>query len=261
MSSHPQYDGLAGHLRRSRTSTSATWLTTLGFKPQVTWRNAIAFLIHCASSILFLVFLNASQPFLIHQLESRSKHGGNVGVPNRAGSLSGSLIFYDELLSTFMSLIWGALAELVGLAAVTSTSYLFIAAGLVAYTVPKRPWPDLVPARLIFAVGGSGATAMLSGILSEYSGSRTAQASLEGADAAFSPSAHQDPETTSDGTLRRRRGSCAQKKARMRVKWTVCCRHRNNRQTALAVFRRSSDRDRDTVVWLPSRVSLPGLER
>ncbi|KAJ9476999.1 hypothetical protein PHBOTO_000688 [Pseudozyma hubeiensis] len=153
---------------------SASWLSILGFRQQVTWRNAIAFLIHCSASILFLVFLNASQPFLIHQLKSKNKQGHGHGQPSRAGSLSGSLIFYDELLSTFMSLIWGALAELIGLAAVTSTSYVFIAIGLVAYTLPTKAWPDLLPARLVFAVGGSGATAMLSGILSEYSGTMIA---------------------------------------------------------------------------------------
>lgn len=153
---------------------SPSWLGFLGFRQQVTWRNAIAFLIHCSASILFLVFLNASQPFLIHQLESKNKQGHDHGQPSRAGSLSGSLIFYDELLSTFMSLIWGALAELIGLAAVTSTSYVFISIGLVAYTLPTKAWPDLLPARLVFAVGGSGATAMLSGILSEYSGTMIA---------------------------------------------------------------------------------------
>ena len=180
-------------------STGATWLTILGFKPQVTWRNAAAFLVHCSASILFLVFLNASQPFLIHQLEANSKVDG--GQPSRAGSLSGSLIFYDELLSTFASLLWGALSEIIGLAAVTSMTYLFIAMGLVTYTLPSKPWPDLIPARLVFAIGGSGATAMLSGILSEYSGS-PAVSSHAAAHAELHSSGDQDSETTSQGTLR-----------------------------------------------------------
>ncbi|SPO19836.1 uncharacterized protein UTRI_00231_B [Ustilago trichophora] len=190
-----------GRIGRHPSSASTSWLTILGFKPQVTWRNAIAFLVHCSASILFLVFLNASQPFLIHQLESNTNTNGSH-TPSRAGSLSGSLIFYDELLSTFASLIWGALAEIVGLAAVTSTSYLFIAMGLVSYTFPTRPWPDLIPARLVFAIGGSGATAMLSGILSEYSGSSTEQTPVMGAEVAVQPASDQDPETASQGTLR-----------------------------------------------------------
>ncbi|SPO20755.1 uncharacterized protein UTRI_00231 [Ustilago trichophora] len=186
---------------RHSSSASTSWLIILGFKPQVTWRNAIAFLIHCSASILFLVFLNASQPFLIHQLESNTNKKGSH-PSSRAGSLSGSLIFYDELLSAFASLVWGALAEIVGLAVVTSISYLFIAMGLVSYTFPTRPWPDLIPARLVFAIGGSGATAMLSGILSEYSSSSKKQSLGMGAEVAVQPNSDQDPETTSQGTLR-----------------------------------------------------------
>lgn len=191
MPSPSQDDVYAHRIIRRRSSRSAAWPSVLGLKPQVTWRNAVAFLVHCSASILFLVFLNASQPFLIHQLESMSKQAADGDLPSRAGSMSGSLIFCDELLSTFTSLVWGALAELVGLATVTSTSYLFIAVGLVSYTIPTRPWPDLVPARLVFALGGSGVTAMLSGILSEYSDSPPAvQASTE-----------QDAEWSSDTTL------------------------------------------------------------
>ncbi|TKY90432.1 hypothetical protein EX895_000430 [Sporisorium graminicola] len=194
MSSQLRHNAHATQTVRSRRSPQTTWLSVFGFKPQVTWRNATAFLVHCSASILFLVFLNASQPFLIHQLESRRPNGYDVQPPSRAGSLSGSLIFYDELLSTFMSLIWGALAELVGLAAVTSTSYLFVALGLVTYTLPTKPWPNLVPARLVFAIGGSGATAMLSGILSVYSGSHSAQSPLVRADALTQQSTDQDTE-------------------------------------------------------------------
>ncbi|SNX81503.1 uncharacterized protein MEPE_00208 [Melanopsichium pennsylvanicum] len=200
MDSHMRHGAGAERSGRQQPCTSRSWLTVLGFKPQVTWRNAIAFLVHCSASILFLVFLNASQPFLIHQLEARSSKNGSA-PPSKAGSLSGSLIFYDELLSTFASLIWGALAEIVGLAAVTSTSYLFIAIGLVSYTFPTKPWPDLIPARLVFAIGGSGATAMLSGILSEYSGSKPNPSSLE-THFSSQQSQSQDSETASQGTLR-----------------------------------------------------------
>lgn len=169
-------------------------------------RNVAAFLVHCSASILFLVFLNASQPFLIHQLDAR-RHKAPNAAPDRTGSLSGSLIFYDELLSTVASLVWGALAEIIGLAAVTSTSYLFIALGLASYTLPSRPWPDLVPARLIFALGGSGATAMLSAILSELSGSHTASQKLASQPLASGPLIEDaDSETASEATLRPQTG-------------------------------------------------------
>ncbi len=169
-------------------------------------RNVAAFLVHCSASILFLVFLNASQPFIIHQLDARRNKAPNA-APDRTGSLSGSLIFYDELLSTVVSLVWGALAEIIGLAAVTSTSYLFIALGLASYTLPSKPWPDLVPARLIFALGGSGATSMLSAILSELSGSHTTSQKLASQPLASGPLTEDaDSETASEATLRPQSG-------------------------------------------------------
>lgn len=200
MASRPQRDTRAGRAGQHASATSSTWLTTLGFKPQVTWRNVAAFLVHCSASILFLVFLNASQPFVIHQLESSAKHGKKQ--PSRAGSLSGSLIFYDELLSTFISLIWGALAEIIGLAAVTSSSYLFIAIGLISYTIPRKPWPDLIPARLVFAIGGSGATAMLSGLIAAFAGSQRDEFAVTETSAAAQLSGDVDSETPSQGILR-----------------------------------------------------------
>lgn len=200
MSSRPQRETRAGRAGQQPSATSSTWLATLGFKPEITWRNVSAFLVHCSASILFLVFLNASQPFLIHQLESNANHGKEQ--PSRAGSLSGSLIFYDELLSTFVSLIWGALSEIIGLAAVTSSSYLFIAIGLLSYTIPRKPWPDLIPARLVFAIGGSGATAMLSGLISAFAGSQASESSMVETSAAAPVTGDIHSETTSQGTLR-----------------------------------------------------------
>ena len=136
----------------------------LGLNPRVTKTNLGAFLVHCSCSILFLVYLNSSQPFVIHQL-SHDHHD----APQRAGSLSGTLIFWDELLSAALALFWGATADIFGFHTVAATGYIFIALGLVAFTVPSSPWPGLLVARLIFAVGGSAVTAMLSGVLADFS--------------------------------------------------------------------------------------------
>ncbi|PWN47414.1 hypothetical protein IE53DRAFT_390453 [Violaceomyces palustris] len=167
---------------RSNNSSTATALSRLqsqlGLSPSISLLNLSSFLLHSASSILFLVFLNSIQPFVIHQIQL---HRSSPPSPNRippvpepsAGSLSGTLIFSDELLSTFLALFWGATADIYSSNLVATLSYLFIAFGLVAYTFPtSQPLPGLLIARLIFAVGGSGATAMLSAILAEYSDKR-----------------------------------------------------------------------------------------
>ncbi|KAN0066092.1 hypothetical protein ACQY0O_000185 [Thecaphora frezii] len=142
----------------------------LGLHARVTRLNLCSYLLHCSCSVLFLVFLNALQPFWIQQLSAKpNADHAEPQDPRRTGALSGTLIFSDELLSTLLAPLFGAAADLYGFGSVVPVSYVFIALGLFAYTAPSRPWPGLLFARLIFAVGGSGATAMLSAILASFS--------------------------------------------------------------------------------------------
>ncbi|UZJ51422.1 hypothetical protein CBS101457_000742 [Exobasidium rhododendri] len=143
----------------SPSSPSPTWQTSLGISADISALNLGSFLLHATSSILFLVFLNATQPFLISQL----------GETRKQGSLSGTLVFSDELLSMFLVLFWGSLADVVGTKVVAVTGYCFVAIALLTYTLAQSPWPDLLFCRLVFAVGGSAVTSMLSGILNSYS--------------------------------------------------------------------------------------------
>lgn len=99
------------------------------------------------------MFLNTTQPFLISQL----------GDVKHQGSISGNLIFADELFSMFLVLVWGSLADIVGTKPVAVTGYLCIAFALATYTIAGKPWPDLLYCRLLFALGGSAVTTMLSG--------------------------------------------------------------------------------------------------
>lgn len=156
--SHPAFVGaLEPSTTRTRdgrrTRTSSSWQASLGVSPTVTAINLASFLLHSTSSILFLVFLNATQPFLISQL----------GETKKQGSLSGTLVFSDELLSMLLVLFWGSLADITGTKVVAVIGYCFIAIALISYTFAQAPWPDLLFCRLTFAVGGSAVTAMLSG--------------------------------------------------------------------------------------------------
>ena len=157
--SHPAFTGLdsgsrAGRSGRlARTPSSPTWQSSLGISSTISIVNLASFLLHSTSSILFLVFLNATQPFLISQL----------GETKKQGSLSGTLVFSDELLSMFLVLFWGSLADITGTKVVAVSGYCFIAIALLSYTWAQAPWPDLLFCRLLFAVGGSAVTAMLSG--------------------------------------------------------------------------------------------------
>lgn len=132
---------------------ASSWQSFLGVSPTISASNIAAFFLHSSSSILFLVFLNSTQPFLISQL----------GETKKQGSLSGTLVFSDELLSMFLVLFWGSLADIIGTKIVAVIGYCFIAIALLSYTFAQVPWPDLLFCRLTFAIGGSAVTAMLSG--------------------------------------------------------------------------------------------------
>lgn len=151
--------------RRMVNQIQKPWQSSLGVSASVTSLNLGAFLLHSSASIVFLVFLNATQPFLIAQLDG--KHKGEVG--NRQGSLSGTLVFADESLSIFLALLWGSLADVIGTKYVAVIGYCFISFALLTYTFVQNAWPQLLYCRLLFAIGGSAVTAMLTGILNSYS--------------------------------------------------------------------------------------------
>lgn len=60
-------------------------------------------------------------------------------------------------------LLWGSLSDILGTKLVAVVAYCFVAAGFGGYVLAQHAWPDLLVARLVFAVGGSGVTAMLTG--------------------------------------------------------------------------------------------------
>lgn len=150
------------HDRRIR-QRHRRWQASFGIHTGISPLNFAAFMLHSASSIVFLVFLNATQPFVIAQL----------GESKRQGSLSGTLIFADELFSMLLALLWGSLADILGTKPVAVLGYIFIALSLYAYTVVHSAFPGLLLARLIFAVGGSAVTSMLTGILNSYAATRS----------------------------------------------------------------------------------------
>lgn len=143
---------------------SSSWQSALGLHPRVSVLSLCALLIHFSSSILFLVFLNSLQPFYIAQLQDTPSRSGSDELPSlRIGLLTGKLAFSDELASIFLVLLWGALSDRLGISVVAAVGYCLISLGLVSYALARKPWPDLLWARLIFAGGGSAVTAMLTG--------------------------------------------------------------------------------------------------
>ncbi|TPX35549.1 hypothetical protein SmJEL517_g02060 [Synchytrium microbalum] len=132
----------------------------LNLKPGVSAVNFGSFLAATFVSILLFVFLNGSQSFLLSDIIHLSKEV--------LGRSAGGLSFADELFSLFAVVIWGIVSDFVGRRTVYSVGYILMGLGLALYPLMGRLLPDLLLARLVFAFGGSSASAMLTAVLSDY---------------------------------------------------------------------------------------------
>lgn len=160
--------GEAGLTSRRRAAISngtdgGSWQSHLGLDAGVTRLQFGTLLTHFSASVLFLVFLNSVQPLYISQLARPAHKSDPEQIEIRLGLLTGQLAFADELTSVFMVLLWGALADRIGIRIVACVGYCFVAAGLTCYALATKPWPHLLWCRLMFAIGGSAVTAMLTG--------------------------------------------------------------------------------------------------
>ncbi|KAK9448517.1 major facilitator superfamily domain-containing protein [Limtongia smithiae] len=134
--------------------------------------NVVAYLTSCFFSIAFLVFLNATQSFVITVL---------LHVQTNIGDYVGTLGFVDELVSVVMCPLWGTLSDKIGTRPVCAVAYVLVGAALVAFVHPKEVYPDLFFLRCFFALGGSGTASMVTALLADISASRQRNGKLAGA--------------------------------------------------------------------------------
>ncbi|KAJ8102247.1 major facilitator superfamily domain-containing protein [Lipomyces tetrasporus] len=145
----------------------------------VTIVNIVAYLLSCFCSIAFLVYLNATQSFVITVL---------LRMKDNIGDYVGTLGFIDELVSVIMCPLWGTLSDKIGTRTVCSVAYVLVGIGLVFFVQAKNVYPDLLLLRMCFAIGGSGTAAMVTALLSEVSSYRLPKRSFgTEADAEFAP--------------------------------------------------------------------------
>ncbi|KAJ3181742.1 hypothetical protein HDU87_000760 [Geranomyces variabilis] len=150
--------GNLGHAPAAETGTR--FLGIFRLRDGVTSINFIVYLVAAALGICIFVFLNSSQGFVL---------GNIVHVPSSSlGDASGSLTFYDELVSVFAVWLWGIASDHFGRRAVYSSGFFVMAVGLAAFTLPTRLYPDLLLVRLVFAVGGAASSAMMTAVLADY---------------------------------------------------------------------------------------------
>ena len=129
-----------------RRPSSATAADALGLVESTSYVRLAALFTHALLAVAFLVFINASSPFVLASLDHR--------LPEDAtGSATSRFLLADELTALSLYLPVGALADSAvwGLRRCTLAGYLVVAAALAAYVrASSLEW--LVASRVLFAV-------------------------------------------------------------------------------------------------------------
>ena len=99
-------------------------------------------------SISFLVFLNSSVSFVITDL---------IGVKDGVGDIVGTLGFVDELVALAACPAWGLASDRLGVRWVAVLGYGVIGLSLVLFVQARSVYPQLLLARILFAIGATAA--------------------------------------------------------------------------------------------------------
>ncbi|QUC19291.1 uncharacterized protein UV8b_03532 [Ustilaginoidea virens] len=129
----------------------------LPFSPSTTSLQAVTYLLGISLfSISFLVFLNSSVSFVVTDL---------IGQKKNVGDVVGTLGFADEVVALVACPTWGLVSDRLGVRWVSVISYAIIGIALVLFVQAKNVYPQLLLARILFAVGASAAATMVTAIL------------------------------------------------------------------------------------------------
>ncbi|KAL1894232.1 hypothetical protein Sste5346_006018 [Sporothrix stenoceras] len=107
-------------------------------------------------SISFLVFLNSSISFVITD---------RIGVKEGVGNIVGTLGFVDELVALVACPVWGLVSDRLGVRLVAVIGYTVIALALVLSVQANNVYPQLLLARILFALGATASATMVTAIL------------------------------------------------------------------------------------------------
>ncbi|KAK4249655.1 hypothetical protein C7999DRAFT_29907 [Corynascus novoguineensis] len=132
-------------------------LRRLPFAATTTPFQALAYLLGISLfSIAFLVFLNSSVSFVITDL---------IGIKDGVGDIVGTLGFVDEVVALIACPIWGLVSDRLGVRYVAVLGYAIIGLALFLFVQARNVYPQLLLARIFFAVGATAAATMVTAIL------------------------------------------------------------------------------------------------
>eukprot|EP00511_Aplanochytrium_stocchinoi_P003062 CAMPEP_0204830988 /NCGR_PEP_ID=MMETSP1346-20131115/9589_1 /ASSEMBLY_ACC=CAM_ASM_000771 /TAXON_ID=215587 /ORGANISM="Aplanochytrium stocchinoi, Strain GSBS06" /LENGTH=494 /DNA_ID=CAMNT_0051961641 /DNA_START=270 /DNA_END=1751 /DNA_ORIENTATION=- len=123
-------------------------------------RNFWTFLAVALTTIMFLVFLNSMQAFLLTNIYEVDT--------NDLGTVTGYLGLADELLSIATLGLWGVVSDVCGRQAVIITGYFLIMVGCFLMPNGQSVFPAVLFFRLIYATGASALSSIITALLSDY---------------------------------------------------------------------------------------------
>ncbi|KAK9694017.1 hypothetical protein K7432_013627 [Basidiobolus ranarum] len=136
-----------------------TFLRIFSLRPHIKPINFIAFLLAVAFSICFVVYVGASQAFVLTDIIKVDS--GNIG------NITGSLGLYDEILSIIMVVLWGTLSDRIGRRPIYVLGFFLTSISILAFTTAREVYPGLLLLRLLFAAGSSACTSMMTAMLGD----------------------------------------------------------------------------------------------
>lgn len=123
-------------------------------------RQTTAFYGSCLLTIAFVVFLSATQPFILTDL---------LGYRKKVATHVGNLAVADEIISIIVAPALGALSDKIGTRIVASAGVGVIGTAIILYTTRKQLYPDILLFRCLFSIGATAAGSMITAMLSEIS--------------------------------------------------------------------------------------------
>ncbi|KAG6364824.1 hypothetical protein INS49_006428 [Diaporthe citri] len=119
--------------------------------------QAISYLLGVALfSISFLVFLNSSISFVLTDL---------LHIEDGVGDIVGTLGFVDEIVALIACPAWGLISDRLGVRFVAMVGYAIIGLALFLFVQASNVYPQLLLARIFFALGATATATMVTATL------------------------------------------------------------------------------------------------
>lgn len=131
----------------------------LRLAPDILPKHALGYYLSAMSGILLLTYMPQAQPLILSDF---LKVDGK-----EVGKISGDLGFYAELVALATINLWGSWSDKVGRRLVYALGFLLIAVGLLLAPLSST-LTQFTLARLVFALGASAVTGMISTVIADY---------------------------------------------------------------------------------------------